>query len=62
MCKKIGIVKLFKIYGIEVQENGYGDSYMFMEPLNKGRILKDFKIWMKFLHIVVQEKQGFFAL
>jgi hypothetical protein len=37
MCKKIDIVKLFKIYGIEVQENGYGDSYMFMEPLNKGR-------------------------
>jgi hypothetical protein len=37
MCKKIGIVELFKIFGIEVQESGYGDSNMFMEPLNKGR-------------------------
>ena len=69
MCKKIGIAKLFKIYGIEVQENGYGDSYMFMEPLNKGRIakhpirvVKDLKIWMKFFHIDVQEKQIFVAL
>jgi hypothetical protein len=36
-AKQIGIVKLFKIYGIEVQEKEYGDNCMFMEPLNKGR-------------------------
>jgi hypothetical protein len=33
----IYIVKLYEIYEIEVEENGYEDNYMFMEPLNKER-------------------------
>jgi hypothetical protein len=35
MCKRIDIVKLFEIYGIEVEEKGHINNYMFMEPLNK---------------------------